>query len=142
MVLRLTQSFPRQRKYFLLNSRTVFFCSVLFIKVTLSLSKLPSPLSPPEPYQYSLLLFSDLLHHRLWIGAFLFHGPFAALLGCSAAPRGALLPCAEGGVPEEAPSAPWSACWLAGVLELAQDGRAAQAVQPVPCCREEPVSTG
>lgn len=97
---------------------------------------------PLDPFQSSLPVLSDLLHHRLWVGAFPLCGPLAALLGCPAAPWGALLPAAVGSVPKEAPPPPWGAHRFAGVLQLAQHWRGAQALQSVPCCRDEPVSTG
>lgn len=75
--------------------------------------------SPPEADQFSVPVFPDLLPHRLWVGALLLGGPLAALLGCPAAPRGALCPCAVAAVPKQAPPAPCTAHRFAGVLELA-----------------------
>lgn len=75
------------------------------------------PALSPSPQK---LFSSDLLQHRLWIGALLLHGPLAALLGQPAAPREALLLGGVHSVPKEAPLAPCSAPSLAGALELAQ----------------------
>lgn len=52
MALRLTQSFPRQQRYFLLNWRDLFFYNVLFITVTWVWMSCPLSPSPQSLMNY------------------------------------------------------------------------------------------
>lgn len=90
----------------------IYLFALCFLKLKSYFSEIfkefPPPPSPPERYQFSLPLFSDLIHYRLWITAFIFRRTFATMVGSSTVPRRTWLTCHQGRVAKQGPFARWS----------------------------------